>query len=174
MNSKFTNLINLVVFQVAWFCCVLAPLSPFPKTLPFLGLTLCLVRSVYSEGLFLLLPFMVGSLLMGLVGDACLVHFGFLTFTEYPTLLGVPYWMLILWLNFGLMLRPLFIWFLNQRWRCLIGFSIGGALAYFSGQKLGVLTFPQGWTSAFAVACEWTLAGFLMRYLHLTFSNKPD
>ncbi len=174
MKSKFAYLIHFVAFQVAWFFCVLAPLSPLPKTLPIIGVALCLLVAIRSQGLFRLLPFLVASTLMGLAGGALLVYFGFLTFTEYPSILGVPYWMLLLWLNFGLMLRPLFIWFLERRWRCLLGFSLGGALAYFSGQKLGVLTFSQGWYSAWAVACEWTIAGILMRYLHLSYEHTAS
>lgn len=166
-------LYDLIIFQVAWFCCVLSTLSPFPLLLPLVGFIPVLIRSVYTQGLFLLFPFALTSVVMGLIGDACLVHFGLISFGEYPSLLGVPYWMLLLWLNFALMLRPLFEWFLDGRWRCLLGFSIGGALAYFSGHQFEVLTFEQGWSTAIAVAIEWSFAGFVLRYLHLAFDTKP-
>ena len=132
------------------------PLVPF-LLLPLVGFIPVLIRSVYTQGLFLLFPFCLTSVVMGLIGDACLVHFGLISFGEYPSLLGVPYWMLLLWLNFALMLRPLFEWFLDGRWRCLLGFSIGGALAYYSGHQFEVLTFEQGWSTAIAVATEWAL-----------------
>ena len=164
---------DLIIFQVAWFCCVLSTLSPFPLLLPLVGFIPVLIRSVYTQGLFLLFPFALISVVMGLIGDACLVRFGLISFGEYPSLLGVPYWMLLLWLNFALMLRPLFEWFLDGRWRCLLGFSMGGALAYFSGHQFEVLTFEQGWSTAIAVAIEWSFAGFVLRYLHLAFDTKP-
>ncbi len=164
---------DLVIFQAAWFSCVLSTLSPFPILLPLVGCIPVLIRSVYTQGLFLLFPFALTSVVMGLIGDACLVHFELIRFGEYPSLLGVPLWMLLLWLNFALMLRPLFEWFLDERWRCLLGFSIGGVVAYYSGHQFEVLTFEQGWSTAIAVAIEWGVAGFVLRYLHLKFDTKP-
>ena len=174
MKFNKSMLFDIVIFQVAWFACVLSSLSPLPLVLPFLGLAMVAVRSIYTQGLLILFPFIVSSLFIGLVGDACLVKFGFITFGDYPGLFGVPLWMLILWLNFGLMLRPVFEWFLDHRWRCLIGFSVGGALAYYSGDKLEVLSFTQDWTSALAVALEWGIAGIIFRYLHLQFCTTPE
>ena len=66
---------DLVIFQAAWFSCVLSTLSPFPILLPLVGCIPVLIRSVYTQGLFLLFPFALTSVVMGLIGDACLVHF---------------------------------------------------------------------------------------------------
>ncbi len=173
MMPKQNVLYDLIIFQAAWFCCVLSSLSPLPGLLPIFGLVPVLLRSIYSHGLLGLFPFALTCVVMGLAGDACLVHFGLISFSEYPSLLGVPYWMLLLWLNFALMLRPLFEWFLDGKWRCLLGFSVGGAIAYYSGHRLGVLNFEAGWHSALAVAFEWAVASLVLRYLHLGFSTKP-
>ena len=77
--------------------------------------------------------------------------------------------MVALWVNFGLMLRPLFTWFLDHFWRSIIGFSLGGMVAYYSGEQLGVLTFSTGFESWIGVALEWAIAGMVLRYLHLKF-----
>lgn len=172
MKFNKSILFDGVIFQIAWFACVLSTLSPLPLVLPFLGLAMVAARSIYTRGLFRLLPFALSAPLVGLVGDACLVSLGLVGFTPHPGLFGVPLWMLVLWLNFGLMVHPLFEWFLDHRIRCLVGFSVGGALAYYSGDKLEVLSFTQDWTSALAVAVEWGLAGTLFRFLHLKF--RPD
>ena len=172
MKIKLGLVIDIVVFQTAWFACVFSSLSSFPLLLPLIGLLTVSIRSIYMRGVFVLLPFVFSSLLMGLVGDALLVKMGFIAFTDYPSVLGVPYWMLILWLNFGLMLRPLFEWFLEHFWRALVGFSIGGEIAYFSGHKLEVLTFTKGWQSTLAVGVEWAIAGIAFHYLHLQFCTK--
>ena len=172
MQKKHNILVDIILFQIAWFACVLSSVSPFPVLLPLLGSFFVLVRSDYTQGLPRLLPFVVSCLVMGLVGDACLVYLGFINFSDYPSIFGVPFWMLLLWLNFGLMLHPLFEWFLNHRWRCLLGFSLGGALAYYSGHKFGVLSFEQGWHSGLAVAIEWGLASFVFRHLHLKINKE--
>jgi len=172
MKRKRNIFFDFILFQIGWFSCVLSSLSPLPLLLPFIGSIPVLIRSIYTQGIFMLLPFMLTCLLMGFIGDACMVYFGFIQFSDYPALMGVPYWMLLLWFNFGLMLRPVFEWFLTARLRCLLGFSIGGALAYYSGHKLGVLHFKMGWYSAIAVGIEWGLASFVFRFLHLEFNNK--
>ena len=50
----------------------------------------------------------------------------------------------------------------------LLCFLLLGAFCYTE-----MLTFEQGWITAIAVAIEWGLAGFVLRYLHLEFDTKP-
>ena len=173
MNSRFSFLIDFVIFQIAWFCCVLATLSPIPQLLPILGLSLVLIRTLICRRLTQVLPFTLACLLMGVLGDASLVHLGLLSFDPYPSLFGAPLWMIALWLNFGLMLRPLFTWFLDHCGRGIIGFSLGGLVAYYSGQKLGVLTLTIDFQSHLGVAVEWAIAGIILRFLHLKFPINP-
>ena len=175
MNPRLSFLTDLVIFQVAWFGCVLATRSPFPHLLPVLVLLLVLVRVLLTRGLAQALPFTLACLILGIVGDATLVHLGLLSFESYPSLFGTPLWMVALWLNFGLMLRPLFTWFLDHCWRSLIGFSAGGVVAYYSGQKLGVLILSVDLQSHLGVALEWAIAGLILRYLHIKFPlAKPE
>jgi len=169
MNPRLSFLTDLVIFQVAWFGCVLATRSPFPHLLPILVLLLVLVRVLLTRGLAQALPFTLACLILGIVGDSTLVHLGLLSFEPYPSLFGTPLWMVALWLNFGLMLRPLFTWFLDHCWRSLIGFSAGGVFAYYSGQKLGVLILSVDLQSHLGVAVEWAIVGLILRYLHIKF-----
>ena len=169
MSPRLSFLIDFVIFQIAWFGCVLATLSPFPQLLPILVLLLVLVRTHFTRGLTQIIPFTAACLVMGVVGDASLVYLGLLSFEPYPSLFGSPLWMVALWLNFGLMLRPLFTWFLDHSLRAVIGFSLGGVVAYYSGQKLGVLTLPIDLQSHIGVAVEWAIAGLVLRFLHIKF-----
>jgi hypothetical protein len=169
MNPRLSFITDLVLFQVAWFGCVLATRSPFPQLLPILVLLLVLVRVHQTRGLASVLPFTFSCLILGVIGDATLVHLDLLFFEPYPSLFGAPLWMVALWLNFGLMLRPIFTWFLDHSWRAFIGFSVGGVVAYYSGQKLGVLTLSVDIQSHLGVAVEWAIAGLVLRYLHLKF-----
>ena len=169
MSPRLSFITDLVIFQVAWFGCVLATRSPFPHLLPILVLLLVLVRVLLTRGLAQALPFTFACLILGVVGDATLVNLGLLSFEPYPSLFGAPLWMVALWLNFGLMLRPLFTWFLDHCWRAIIGFSAGGVVAYYSGQKLEVLTLSINLQSHLGVAVEWAIAGLVLRYLHLKF-----
>ena len=169
MNSKLSFILDLVVFQIAWFCCVLATKTPFPELAPYLGVALVLIRVLRAGRLRASLPFLIACLLIGIPGDAFLVQIKLLHFPPYPNLFGSPLWMVLLWASFGLMLRPVFTWFLDDYVRSIIGFSTGGAVAYWSGERLGVLTFTDSWVSATGVAAVWAVAGFTLRFLHLKF-----
>jgi hypothetical protein len=82
--------------------------------------------------------------------------------------------MVALWMNFGLMLQPLFSWFMENCVRTLTGFSIGGALAYYSGEKLGVLSLENGWQSILAIGFEWAVAGLILRFLWLKLTQDQE
>ena len=88
MSPRLSFLTDLVIFQVAWFGCVLATRSPFPHLLPILVLLLVLVRVLLTRGLAQALPFTLACLILGVVGDATLVHLGLLSFEPYPSLFG--------------------------------------------------------------------------------------
>lgn len=168
MNSRLSFLIDFALFQAAWFACVLATYFPYPQILPIAG-SILIIGRVIQKGRFRgALTLGLASITIGILGDALLVELGFLSFSPYPTkLLGTPLWMIALWMNFGLMLQPLFAWFMENCIRTLLGFSIGGALAYFSGEKLEVLSLEKDWQSILAIGAEWAVAGIVLRFFWL-------
>jgi len=174
MNPRLSFLIDFVLFQAAWFACVLATRTDFPHTLPLVGLLLILGRVLLTKRFRQALPFVLACAAIGVCGDAALTAFGFLGFEPYPNLFGVPLWMVALWLNFGLMIHPLFSWFVKSCPRALIGFSVGGVIAYYSGEKLEVLSLPMGWQSALAVGAEWGMAGMVLRFLQVRFGHGEN
>ena len=88
MNAKLSFIVDLVIFQIAWFCCVLATKTPIPELAPYLGVTLVLIRVVWTARFRTTLPFLTGSLLIGIPGDAFLVQVELLHFQPYPNLFG--------------------------------------------------------------------------------------
>ena len=174
MNSRFSFLVDFVLFQAAWFACVLATRTDFPHALPLVGLLFILGRVVFTNRFQQALPFVLACAVIGVLGDAVLVKLGFLHFEPYPNLFGAPLWMVALWLNFGLMIHPLFSWFVKSCPRALIGFSVGGVIAYYSGEKLEVLSLPMGWQSALAVGAEWGMAGMVLRFLQVRFTKGEN
>ena len=108
MNERMKFLRNLVVFQAAWFACVLGSKSSFPMLYPVLGFCAVLGLVIFSKRFGSAFPFLLSSVALGMVGDSILVRLELLAFYANPTVGGAPLWMIILWANFGLMLRPLF------------------------------------------------------------------
>jgi hypothetical protein len=108
MNEQMKFLLNLVVFQGAWFACVLGSKSSYPMLYPVLGFCAVLGLVIFSKRFGAAFPFLLSSVALGMVGDSLLVRLELLAFYANPTVGGAPLWMIILWANFGLMLRPLF------------------------------------------------------------------
>jgi hypothetical protein len=174
MNPRLSFLLDLVLFQAVWFACVLATRSPYPQILPLVGTILVLSRVIWKGRFQEALPLACTCIVIGTLGDALLVKLGFLSFGPYPSLFGAPLWMVALWMNFGLMLQPLFSWFMENCVRTLAGFSIGGALAYFSGEKLEVLSLEKGWQSILAIGAEWAVVGLILRFLWHKLSQDQE
>ena len=174
MNSKFSFLIDIIIFKVAWVLCVLATKTPIPQLAPFLGIVLVAGRALTAGRLKPSLPLALSALLIGIIGDALLVQLNLLQFPPYPNFGGTPLWMVSLWVCFGIMLRPVFEWFLDHCMRSILGFSLGGVIAYWSGQQLGVLEFTNSWNTALGIAAEWGIAGMIFRFLHLKFPTHSE
>ena len=68
---------------------VLATKTPFPEISPFIGLALVLVRSLQTDRFRLGLPFLVASLIIGIIGDSTLVSLSFSNFS-LPKYFWVP------------------------------------------------------------------------------------
>ena len=174
MNSKFSFLIDVIIFKVAWVLCVLATKTPIPQLAPFLGIILVTGRAWTAGRLKPSLPLALSALLIGIIGDALLVQLNLLEFPPYPNLGGTPLWMVSLLVCFGIMLRPVFEWFLDHCIRSILGFSLGGVIAYWSGQQLGVLEFSISCITALGIATEWAIAGIIFRFLHLKFPTHSE
>ena len=174
MNERMKFPLNLVVFQAAWFACVLGSKSPYPMLYPVLGFCAVLGLVILSKRFGAAFPFLLSSVALGMVGDSLLVRLELLAFYANPTVGGAPLWMIILWANFGLMLRPLFPWFLENNIRCLLGFSMGGLAAYYAGWRMDALAFTSGWETALAILIEWGIAGLVLRQIHLKYPKFTD
>ena len=99
---------------------------------------------------------------LGMIGDNLLAHLDIIQFQPVNTLLPAPAWIFCLWFCFGLWLKLLFGWFTSTYLKALVGFSLGGAAAYWAGARLGSLSLTSEKYSLVWVALEWALAGLVL------------
>jgi len=97
-----------------------------------------------------------------MIGDNLLAHLDIIQFQPAETLLPAPAWILCLWFCFGLWLKLLFGWFTSTYPKALVGFSLGGAAAYWGGERLGSLSLPSEKYALLWVAVEWAVAGLVL------------
>jgi len=150
--------LNFVLFQVAWFACVLGA----AHGMPWLGpVTVAAVVAVHlirapdgrSEFFLLMLAAAIGTLF-----DSALVSTGWL---EYPSgqlhPLLAPYWIVAMWIAFATTLNVSLSWLKGRNLVAALFGAIGGPLAYFAGAKLDGVTFVNEIPALAALAVGWSI-----------------
>jgi hypothetical protein len=149
-------IINALVFQVGWLCCVLAGANHFPwlGTLAALLIVGRHIATASTPQVELLLILTAG--VIGAVWDSLLVYAGWLTYPSGILIDGTaPHWIVAMWLLFATTLN-VSLRFLKQRLllAAVLG-AIGGPLAYFAGYKLGGVQIPDFPVAMTALAVGW-------------------
>lgn len=151
---------NFLLFQLAWFACVLGG----AKGLPWFGIAVvALVAAVHlrsavrpgTEALLLLVVAAVGAL-----WDGLLAGFGWLVYPSgtFATWLA-PSWIIAMWLAFATTFNRSLGW-LKGRWYLAAGLgAVSGPLAYSAGAALGGVSFPDPFLAMAVLAGGWS---FLM------------
>lgn len=132
------NLLNVALFQGAWFAAVLGAaggrhwLGPAAVAL-VVAIHLALADNRLGETKLLLTAGVLGFFF-----DTALVVTG--NFLPVPHLLPRPFsplWMVALWLNFATTLNVSLAWLRSRYLLAALFGAVGGPLAYYSGARLG-------------------------------------
>ena len=150
--------INVLLFQVGWFSCVLG--GAYSK--PLLGSVIVVAVIVYhlyqAKELKQEISLLIIALIIGFIFESLMTYMDLAVYTVgqfHPAI--APYWMILMW--------PLFATTLNLSMRWLKELSalfvaiIGGVfapLAYLAGSKLGAVEYDNTVTSLSVIAFSWT------------------
>jgi hypothetical protein len=152
------TLLNIGLFQVGWFACVLSGATEHPWIGAFIAIFIVavhLLRAPVAEAEFKLVLIAVG---IGAVWDSMLVWLDWLRYSSGILIPNTaPYWIVLMWGLFATVLNVSLRW-LRGRWliAALAG-GIGGPLAYYGGQRLGALEFGDEMTALIAIALGWAV-----------------
>ena len=155
---KHYFIVNLLIYQVCWFACVLGAANgvPWVGVIIVATATVCHLFAANKPVVELVL---IGCIvLIGGLWDSFLVTTGWL---QYPNGIFIdsvaPYWILSLWVSFAITLNVSLAWFKQRLWLASLFGGIGGPLAFFAGQRLGAVEFPNAAVALIALAAGWTL-----------------
>jgi hypothetical protein len=154
------NLVNLCLYELGWFACVLGAAGQRPWLgmavgLACLGVHLALVRGVERQ---LALIAVAGA--MGWAVDSLLMSSGVLRYPNWTEVAWLaPPWDVVLWLQFATIL-PFCLRWLSRRYRlCSLAGLVGGPLAFYAGERFGAVTFlPPRLPHYAALAVVWSVA----------------
>ena len=157
-RTKFL-IFNFLGLEITWGACAYGstqgmPIIGFVVGLLYLGLHFTFTENRYTDFLIML---SVG--LLGILIDIANTSLGLIAFNGGITpLLNIPYWLIMLWLVFALMLPHSLLWLYKYKFISIILGAILGAFSYWLGHQLGAIIFPNSVVmSTLVYAIEWAI-----------------
>jgi hypothetical protein len=150
--------LNVVLFQLGWWCAVLGAAHHLPVLGPVVIALVLLVHVLLQRQRLQALMLVLLALVFGIAGELTLHALGMTVFADTAwSIAGVPAWIVALWALFATTLGSSLRW-LQGRWRAgsLVG-AVGAVLSYGAGARLGALELPAG-AALPAIALLWALA----------------
>lgn len=150
--------LNFVLFQMAWFACVLGGANGLPWVGPVVvGLIavfhLARVPDARPEAGLLLVAALIGA-----VYDSFLVSLGWLAYPSGQLAPGTaPYWIVAMWVAFAMTLNVSLNWLKRSALLAAAFGAIGGPLAFIAGAKLGGVSFVDQTAALVALSIGWAV-----------------
>ena len=151
-------LVNFLLFQLAWFACVLGGANAMPWLGPLVVLGVVAYHLTRSAEPRMEAALLVTAGVIGTVFDSALVSTGWLAYPSgqwFPSM--APYWIIAMWVAFATTLNVSLTW-LRGRAPLAVAFgAVGGPAAYYAGAKLGGVTFEEPALALAALSAGWAL-----------------
>lgn len=153
------SLINLALFQMSWFACILGAAHGYAWLGPLVvctAFTLHLLTQIPQASRRTEVSLMLRATILGLFIETALIQTQWITYIDsadpYP-----PLWLIALWPAFAMTLRHSLAW-LQGRWilATLLG-AIAGPLSYIAGAQLGAATLMQPLAVSLYLAIAWAI-----------------
>jgi hypothetical protein len=167
------KLLNVILFQAAWFAAVLGAAEghcwygPLAVALA-VAVHLALIDERRGE-----LKLLLAAGVLGFCFDTALTYAG--VFTPRGDLFPHPFsppWMVSLWLNFAATLNVSLAWLKGRYLLAALFGAVGGAGAYYSGARLGATLVLPDADGIFILALGWGIMTPLLVWLAKRFSGK--
>lgn len=157
--STKSSLLNLVLYELGWFACVLGAAWDVGALGATLAIGLAVIHLVISDRPEKEWPLMLAAVCIGLVVDTLHARLGVLEFRGHQAGTVAPLWVLALWLQFATVLHFCLSWLSRRYFLASVLGLIAGPLAFLGGERLGAATFGDPWLLSLGViGLSWALA----------------
>jgi hypothetical protein len=153
-----TLALNLALFQVGWFACVLGAARGLSLLGPVTVAAILAWHAVRSQQPAQELKLVALAVVFGAIFDSALAALGWIDFAPVAAAPYVaPWWMLALWAVFATTVNVSLSWLrLRLRLAALLG-AVGGPFAYWAGERLGALELREPAAAFAALGAAWAL-----------------
>ena len=169
--SRVRQLANFVIFEAAWFACILGVAHGVP-----LWGTAAVVAAIAWHVAISARPAtelaLVGLLCaIGLVAESLVVAQGHVAYPAgQPVAWLAPYWMVALWGEFAIALNVTLRWLKGRPLLALVLGAVFGPLSFLGGVRLGGARFVDTAPALVTLACMWAV----LMPLVMALSNRFD
>lgn len=150
-------IINFILFQLAWFACVIGA----AQGLPWLGVIVTLLilawHFFHAKQRKYELILILSALIIGAFFDQFILSMEWVSYQAHGWSSGlVPAWILALWVAFASTLNLSLAWMQGRYLIAVLFGASGGPLAYFGAQNIGAVYLPET-ASYVALAVGWAV-----------------
>ncbi len=173
-GANMLLLLNLVIFDIAWFASVTGGAQEMPWLGPLavlVALTLHLraARNPIEEVLLIL-----SCAIIGAVFDSFLVATGWVTYKAglFSDFLA-PFWIITMWMLFATTLNVSMRWLRGKPWLAAVFGLVGGPISYLTGDKLGGIVLSNQLAALVALAIGWAIMMPMLMWLSENLDGMP-
>jgi hypothetical protein len=153
-----TVVINVVLYQLGWFACVLGAAHGLPWIGPLAAAAIIAWHLARAARARPELALVACAVLLGALFDTLLVQSGWVHFSAGALIAGTaPCWMMALWAIFATTLNVSLRSLRAHPVLALILGALGGPLAYFAGARLGAITLVAAGPALSVIALGWAV-----------------
>lgn len=167
------NIINLIMFQIGWFACVLGAANGQG----WLGIVivgvLTAIHIATSQPRKQEIILLLAAGVVGYIWESLLFTMSIIAYPGHEYTFSAPLWMAALWINFAITLNVSLAWFKQHLVLAGLAGMISAPLAYYAGDKLGAISFPDQWLALAIIGIGWAfLFPFLSWFAHCLITNS--
>lgn len=168
MRAPVAMAVNVLLFQIGWFACVLGAAHGYAPEGALVALAIVAAHIARAARPGRELALVAAAAATGAVADSLLAASGWLRYDAGVLVEGTaPYWIVAMWALFAITLNVSLRALRNRLWLGALLGLVGGPAAYFAGANLGALTLVQLLPALAALAILWALATPLLFSLAL-------
>ena len=168
------TLLNLALYQVGWFACVLGAAWGHPWAGAGLALTLATVHLALVRDRRREARLMLAAGGLGLALDSLQLNLGLFSYPSGTPLAGLaPPWIVVLWVQFATLLHFGLRWLSGRYALAAVLGLVGAPLSFWGGERMGAIEFASP-LAYLALGCVWALAMPALIWLGDRFEPRPE
>ena len=167
-------LLNLVIFDIAWFSSVVGGAREMPWLGPLAVLAALMIHFRAARNLTEEVLLILSCAITGAVFDSFLVASGWVTYKAglFSDHLA-PYWIITMWMLFATTLNVSMRWLRGKPWLAALFGAVGGPISYLTGEGLVGIVLSNQPAAVAALAIGWAIMMPMLMWLSEKLDGMP-